>query len=111
LALSGPLYGPACGTNKYITLNDLATESVKHDKPIVFPEWADEFSDGYCLTQFVNWMSNHNVVAHAYWNDSSGNLNTYLPEYPARQQAFNAVFANTSYAGDYWRYTGSYWTH
>jgi hypothetical protein len=84
-------------------INKIAAFADAHHKPMIVPEWGDTYTDGYCITQFATWMRNHNVVAQSYWDSNDAlKYGSKLQDYPPRQQAYQAAFANTSYTGRYW---------
>lgn len=96
-----------CWTN-YVTgwgaghgLTDMAAFAAAHNKPMAFWEWADNYGDGYFITQFAAWMNNHNVVAHSYW-DTNSLFAGALQSSPANQAAYIKAFANTTYTGTFW---------
>jgi hypothetical protein len=82
-------------------LNDMAAFAAAHNKPMAFWEWGDAYTDGYCVTQFSNWMKAHNVVAHSYWDSNTG-VATKLQGNGTRQAAYVAAWQNWKYAGTYW---------
>jgi hypothetical protein len=87
-----------------VNLDAFAKFAERHDKPIVIPEWADMFGDGYMIRQMRRWMDDHNVVAQSYW-DSGDALKTTaaLPSMTTDQEAYVAAFGHRPYVGTYWR--------
>jgi hypothetical protein len=87
-----------------VNLNAFAAFADRHLKPIVIPEWADMFGDGYMITKMRDWMDNHNVVAQSYWDSGDALSRTaYLPTLPENQKAYSAAFGNRPYTGLYWQ--------
>jgi hypothetical protein len=98
---SSDAWNKAMGTNG---LNAMAAFAAAHNKPMAIWEWGDMYTDGYCITQFSEWIKSHNVVAHSYWdsNDAFDNGGTKLQDFAARENAYIAEWDN-------WQYTGTYW--
>jgi Glycosyl hydrolase family 26 len=86
------------------SLNTVAAFAGQRHKPIVIPEWADMFGDGYMISKMRDWMDSHNVVAQSYW-DSGDALakSAYLPALPENRKAYIAAFGNRPYTGRYWK--------
>jgi hypothetical protein len=87
-----------------VNLTAFATFGQQHNKPIVIPEWADLFGDGYMIERMRSWMDSNNVVAQSYW-DSGDDLGSTaaLPALTKNQEAYAAAFGSRPYTGNYWK--------
>jgi hypothetical protein len=89
----------------YTNINTGAAWGRTHGKPLMISEWCDTYTDGFIISQFSAWMAANNVVAQTYWdsNDAiSSPAGCKLLDQPARQSAYAAAFANSSYTGNFW---------
>lgn len=86
------------------SLPNIAAFATAHNKPLAFPEWADGYGDGFCITQFAAWMKAHNVVFQMYWDNTNGAqpLSGVIQESAANQAAYTKAFAGLQYAGTFW---------
>jgi hypothetical protein len=86
-----------------VNLTAFARFGQQHQKPLAIPEWADLFGDGVFITLMQEWMDQHDVVLHAYWDsgDALGSTAS-LPALPADQKAYVKAFGHRPYAGTFW---------
>ncbi len=87
-----------------VNLNAFAAFAKQHNKPIVIPEWGDQFGDGYMISQMRIWMDQNNVVAASYWDSGDALKHTAaLPAMTTDQKAFITAFGHRPYVGTYWQ--------
>jgi len=85
-------------------LNWLATFATQHSKPISFPEWATGSrpdghggeDDDYFVDHLADWIRQHNVAYHAYWDYNAKDFDGKLSDgrRPRSAAAFFKAFRN-----------------
>ena len=81
-------------------MNQISAFAKQHGKPLIIPEWADDY-DGSNIPRMFQWAAANNVVAMAYWDDDSG-TGKRIPSLLYGISNWQSSVGNTQYTGSYW---------